>query len=122
MWEVTPIKPEVTESEASPHFRECPKLLRIFAAPLICKPLKSLGFVEMRGWFSADAANAPRGKPFLVSTDKLSGPARDKLERFLDKHAPGTQFIQVEEEKILEKTKQLRAALRLPEDLSGGAP
>ena len=70
----------------------------------------------------ADAAKAPRGKPFLVVTDKLSGPTRDKLERFLERHAPGTQLIQVEESEILNKTKQLRAALRLPEDLSGGAP
>ncbi|WPB73411.1 hypothetical protein KYC5002_30680 [Archangium violaceum] len=70
----------------------------------------------------ADAAKAPRGKPFLVVTDKLSGPTRDKLERFLETHAPGTQLIQIEEAEILNKTKQLRAALRLPEDLSGGAP
>jgi hypothetical protein len=70
----------------------------------------------------ADAANAPRGKPFLISTDELSGPTRDKLKRFLQRHAPGTQLIQVEETKILEKTKQLRAALKLPENLSGGAP
>ncbi|HEX5746527.1 MAG TPA: hypothetical protein VFZ09_09800 [Archangium sp.] len=70
----------------------------------------------------ADAAKSPRGNPFLVVTDKLSGPTRDKLERFLERHAPGTQLIQIEEAEILNKTKQLRAALRLPEDLSGGAP
>ncbi|PTL79584.1 hypothetical protein DAT35_32755 [Vitiosangium sp. GDMCC 1.1324] len=70
----------------------------------------------------ADAGKAPRGKPFLVVTDKLSGPTRDKLDRFLERHAPGTQLIQVEEAEILNKTKQLRAALRLPEGLSGGAP
>ncbi|HYO70565.1 MAG TPA: hypothetical protein VEU33_31250 [Archangium sp.] len=70
----------------------------------------------------ADAAKAPRGQPFLVVTDKLSGPTRDKLERFLERHAPGTQLIQVEEAEILNKTKQLRAALKLPEGLSGGAP
>ncbi|HEX5749817.1 MAG TPA: hypothetical protein VFZ09_26540, partial [Archangium sp.] len=70
----------------------------------------------------ADAAQAPRGKPFLVSTDKLSGPTRDKLERFLRMKARGTQVIEVEEALILEKTKQLRSALGLPENLSGGAP
>ena len=70
----------------------------------------------------ADAANAPRGKPFLVITDKLSGPTRNKLDIFLAKNAPDTKLIQVEEAQILEQTKQLRAALKLPEDLSGGAP
>ncbi|HYO57011.1 hypothetical protein [Archangium sp.] len=70
----------------------------------------------------ADAAKAPRGKPFLVSTGKLSGPTRAKLSDFLLKNAPGTQLIQLEEAQMLEKTKQLRAALKLPEDLSGGAP
>ncbi|HYO67755.1 MAG TPA: hypothetical protein VEU33_16900 [Archangium sp.] len=70
----------------------------------------------------ADAAKAPRGEPFLVSTDKLSGPTRTKLDIFLANNAPGTKLIQVEEAKILEKTKQLRAALKLPEVLSGGAP
>ncbi|WP_309892486.1 hypothetical protein [Archangium sp.] len=70
----------------------------------------------------ADAANAPRGKPFLVITDKLSGPARNKLDIFLAKNAPDTKVIQMEETQILEQTKQLRAVLKLPEDLSGGAP
>ncbi|WP_158501794.1 hypothetical protein [Vitiosangium sp. GDMCC 1.1324] len=70
----------------------------------------------------ADAANAPRGKPFLVVTDKLSGPTREKLTDFLRTNARGTQVIEVEEVRILEKTKQLRAALNLPENLSGGAP
>jgi hypothetical protein len=70
----------------------------------------------------ADAARAPRGKPFLVSTDKLSGPTRAKLLDFLQKNARGTLLIEIEEMKMLEKTKQLRAALKLPEGLSGGAP
>jgi hypothetical protein len=70
----------------------------------------------------ADAAKAPREKPFLVTTDKLSGPTKAKLADFLQDKAPGTQHIQVEEAKMLEKTKQLRAALKLPEHLSGGAP
>jgi hypothetical protein len=70
----------------------------------------------------ADAAKAPRGKPFLVSTDGLSGPTKAKLEAFLLRNARGTPLIHIEEAKILEKTKQLRAALKLPEDLSGGAP
>ncbi|HEX5751102.1 MAG TPA: hypothetical protein VFZ09_33050, partial [Archangium sp.] len=70
----------------------------------------------------ADAAKAPRGKPFLVSTDSLSGPTRAKLLDFLAKNARGTKLMQVEEAKILEKTKQLRAALKLPEVLPGGAP
>ncbi|HEX5749596.1 MAG TPA: hypothetical protein VFZ09_25425 [Archangium sp.] len=70
----------------------------------------------------ADAAKAPRGKPFLVSTDRLSGPTRVKLNIFLAENARGTQFIEVEEARILEKTKQLRAALELPEVLPGGAP
>jgi hypothetical protein len=69
-----------------------------------------------------DAANAPRGKPFLVSTDDMSGPMMLKLRRFLKGNAPGTKLIQLEEAQILETTKQLRAALKLPEDLSGGAP
>ncbi|PTL84589.1 hypothetical protein [Vitiosangium sp. GDMCC 1.1324] len=70
----------------------------------------------------ADAAKAPHGQPFLVSTDNLSGPTRAKLLDFLFKHSPGTKLIQVEEAQILQQTKQLRAALKLPEDLSGGAP
>ena len=70
----------------------------------------------------ADAAKAPRGKPFLVITDKLSGPTREKLEIFLRRNARGTQVIEVEEAQILEQTKQLRAAFKLPEVLSGGAP
>ncbi|MCY1074684.1 hypothetical protein [Archangium lansingense] len=70
----------------------------------------------------ADAAKAPRGKPFLVSTDKLSLPTSEKLTDFLQRNAPGTQLIQLEEAQILGKTKQLRAAFKLPEDLSGGAP
>jgi hypothetical protein len=70
----------------------------------------------------ADAARAPRGKPFLVSTDKLSGPTRTKLADFLQDKAPGTFLMQLEESKMLEKTRQLRAALKLPEGLSGGGP
>ncbi|HEX5752871.1 MAG TPA: hypothetical protein VFZ09_42095, partial [Archangium sp.] len=70
----------------------------------------------------ADAANAPRGKPFLVVTDKLSGPTKEKLTDFLRNNARGTQVIEVEEARILGTAKQLRAALNLPEDLSGGAP
>ncbi|HEX5744599.1 MAG TPA: hypothetical protein VFZ09_00065 [Archangium sp.] len=69
-----------------------------------------------------DAAKAPRGKPFLVSTDELSRPTQFKLLDFLQENAPGTMLIQVEEAQILEKTRQLRAALKLPEQLSGGAP
>jgi transposase-like protein len=70
----------------------------------------------------ADAAKAPRGKPFLVITDKLSGPTKEKLAVFLRRNARGTQVIEVEEAQILQETKQLRADLKLPEDLSGGAP
>jgi hypothetical protein len=70
----------------------------------------------------ADAAKAPRGKPFLIITDKLSGPTMFKLSKFLQENARGTKLIQLEEAQILEKTKQLRAALKLPEVLSGGAP
>ena len=69
-----------------------------------------------------DAAKVPRGAPFLVSTDGLSGPTRAKLEAFLLKNARGTTLIHLEEALMLEKTKQLRAALNLPESLSGGAP
>ncbi|ATB42072.1 hypothetical protein CYFUS_007548 [Cystobacter fuscus] len=70
----------------------------------------------------ADAANAPRGKPFLVVTDKLSGPTKEKLSDFLRTNARGTQVIEMEEAQILGTTKHLRAALNLPENLSGGAP
>ncbi|WNG29260.1 hypothetical protein F0U62_38680 [Cystobacter fuscus] len=70
----------------------------------------------------ADAANAPRGKPFLVVTDKLSGPTKEKLSDFLRTNVRGTQVIEMEEAQILGTTKQLRAALNLPENLSGGAP
>ena len=69
-----------------------------------------------------DAANVPRGKPFLVVTDKLSGPTKEKLTDFLRNNTRGTQVIEMEEAQILETTKQLRAALNLTEDLSGGAP
>jgi hypothetical protein len=70
----------------------------------------------------ADAAKAPRGQPFLVITDKLSGPTMLKLRRFLKESAPNARLIHIEEAKILEETKQLRTAFNLPEDLSGGAP
>ncbi|WP_309892106.1 hypothetical protein [Archangium sp.] len=70
----------------------------------------------------ADAAKAPRGKPFLVTSDKLSGPTKFKLSNFLRENARDTMLIQLEEAQIQERTKQLRAALKLPEDLSGGAP
>jgi hypothetical protein len=70
----------------------------------------------------ADAAKAPRGNPFLVSTDKLSEPTRAKLLVFLARNAQSTKLIQLDEARILEKTKQLRAAFKLPEDLSGGVP
>ncbi|WP_152622025.1 hypothetical protein [Archangium violaceum] len=69
-----------------------------------------------------DAAKAPRGTPFLVSTDGLSGPTRAKLEAFLLKNARDTTLICLEESLMLEKTMQLRAALKLPEKLSGGIP
>jgi hypothetical protein len=70
----------------------------------------------------ADAATAPRRSPFLVITDKLSGPTRFKLLRALDENAPEAVLIHIEEAQILETTKKLRAALKVPEDLSGGAP
>jgi len=70
----------------------------------------------------ADATKAPRGTPFLVTSDKLSGPTKSKLSEFLRRNARGTMLIQLQEAQIQEKTKQLRAALKLPEDLSGGAP
>jgi predicted RNase H-like nuclease (RuvC/YqgF family) len=58
----------------------------------------------------------------MLHTDKLSGLTRDELVRFLERHAPGTQLIQVPEAEILAKTKRLRAAFKLPEVLSGGVP
>ncbi|WP_152622395.1 hypothetical protein [Archangium violaceum] len=70
----------------------------------------------------ADAVTAPRGSPFLVITDKLSRPTKIKLLRFLDANAPEAVLIHIEEVQILEMTKKLRAALMLPEGLSGGAP
>jgi hypothetical protein len=70
----------------------------------------------------ADAAKAPRGKPFLVITDKLSGPTREKLTELLRRNARGTQVVEIDEAHILEETKQLRTAFKMPEDLSGGAP
>jgi hypothetical protein len=70
----------------------------------------------------ADAAKAPRGKPFVVSTDGLSGPTRFRFLDFLQENARGTLLIQIEEAKMLEKTKQLRAAFKLPEAMSGGVP
>ncbi|HYO59075.1 hypothetical protein [Archangium sp.] len=70
----------------------------------------------------ADAAKAPRGQPFLVITDKLSGPTMLKLRRFLKESAPDARLIHMEEAKILEETKRLRIVFNLPEDLSGGAP
>jgi hypothetical protein len=68
----------------------------------------------------ADAAKAPRGKPFLVSTSKLSGPTMAKLLDFLSKNVSDVKLVQLEEARILEKTKQLRMALKLPEELPGG--
>jgi hypothetical protein len=44
------------------------------------------------------------------------------LKEFLPRNARGTLLIQVEEAKMLEKAKQLREALKLPEDLAGGVP
>ncbi len=69
-----------------------------------------------------DAAKVPRGKPVLVSTGRLSRPTQLKLLDFLQENAPDTPIMSLDEAEMLEKTKQLRAALKLPEDLSGGAP
>ncbi|WPB80600.1 hypothetical protein KYC5002_15835 [Archangium violaceum] len=69
----------------------------------------------------ADAAKAPRGQPFLVITGNLSEPTMFKLARFLQRNTRGTRIIKLEEAQILDETKQLRAAFKLPEDLSGGA-
>ena len=70
----------------------------------------------------ADAATTPRGPPFLVITDKLSRPTKVKLLKLLDANAPEAVLIHIEEAQILGMTKRLRAALRLSEDLSRGAP
>ena len=70
----------------------------------------------------ADAASLPRGHPFLVITDKLSGQTRAMLTRFIKDNSLDVLLVHIDETKILEKTKQMRAALHLPENLSGGAP
>jgi hypothetical protein len=73
-----------------------------------------------------DAAKEPRGKPFLICSDKLKGMAKKKLEAFLAEKAPETQLKQIEEAEMLSATKRLRAAFNLPEQLpgkpGGGAP
>ncbi len=73
-----------------------------------------------------DAARAPRGRPFLTASDKLSEPTYKKLQRFLQRNAPETQLELVNEAEMLAVTKRLRAAFNLPEKLpretSGGAP
>ncbi len=73
-----------------------------------------------------DAARAPRGRPFLTASDKLSEPTYEKLQRFLQDNAPGTQLKLVNEAEMLAVTKRLRAAFNLPERLpgeaGGGAP
>jgi hypothetical protein len=73
-----------------------------------------------------DAAREPRGKPFLICSDKLKGKAMEQLRRFLEAEAPATELKQIEEADLLSTTKRLRAAFNLPEKLpgetGGGAP
>jgi hypothetical protein len=73
-----------------------------------------------------DAARDPRGKPFLICSDKLQGKAMDQLRKLLKAEAPATELKQIEEADILSTTKRLRAAFNLPEQLpretGGGAP
>jgi hypothetical protein len=67
------------------------------------------------------AAMAPRGRPFLTASDKLSEPTYGKLQKFLQDNAPGTHLKLVNEAEMLATTKRLRAALNLPETLPGEA-
>jgi hypothetical protein len=66
-----------------------------------------------------NAAREPRGKPFLICSDKVKGKAMEELGKFLDAEAPATQLKQVEEAEMLSATKRLRAAFNLPERLPG---
>jgi hypothetical protein len=73
-----------------------------------------------------DAAREPRGKPFLICSDKLKGKAMEQLGGFLEAEAPATQLKQIEEADMLSTTNRLRAAFNLPEkppgETGGGAP
>jgi hypothetical protein len=73
-----------------------------------------------------DAARDPRGKPFLICSDKLNEAAKVKLGNFLRQNAVEAQLSQIGEADMLSTTKRLRAAFNLPEKLpgetGGGAP
>jgi hypothetical protein len=67
-----------------------------------------------------DAAKPPRGKPFLVCTDKLSQKTMRDLQNFLTSNFLDIDIESIRELEIVATTKRLRAALNLPEKLSTG--
>jgi len=69
-----------------------------------------------------DAVRAPRGKPFLVVTDAVKGPLKAKLGRFLSGKAAGVEVKTVAEGDILDASRRLRRAFRLPADLPPPPP
>ena len=87
----------VVDPEASPHFRKCPKSLGISTARLICNRLKSLGFVEMRGWFRVDHL-----KSRVVWMGE--GKGEQTLNDFFDELGPGRT------QALTHVTQDLRAA------------
>ncbi len=68
-----------------------------------------------------DAARAPRGKPFLICSNKLKGEARVNLDDFLQENALEVQIKLIEEADMLSTTKRLRTAFNLPDKLPGEA-
>jgi hypothetical protein len=66
-----------------------------------------------------DAANAPRGRPFLVCTDRLSQSTVEDMRNFLSNNFLKADVKSMSELEMVETTKRLRAAFNLPEKLPG---
>jgi hypothetical protein len=66
-----------------------------------------------------DAAKPPRGRPFLVCTDKLSQETYMDLKQFLKENSLEVEIRSIDELKMVATARRLRAALHLPNHLPG---
>ncbi|HSP78245.1 MAG TPA: hypothetical protein VLQ93_06930, partial [Myxococcaceae bacterium] len=66
-----------------------------------------------------DAAQAPRGKPFLVITDELDQNIYIELEKLISNNSLEVDVGLIRELEMVATTKRLRAAFNLPEKLPG---
>jgi hypothetical protein len=65
------------------------------------------------------AAKAPRGRPFLVCTDKLSQETQRELQRFILLNSLEVEVELMKELEMMAAARRLRAAFNLPEKLPG---